>query len=99
VELPEGLTRNYPRACETWTWFWVFPSAHESVDPRSGERRRHHVFEQGVQRAIKQAVALAGIAKPVGAHTLTRLPRTCWSAVRTSAPSRNCSVTATSTPR
>jgi integron integrase len=70
VELLEGLTRKYPRACETWAWFWVFPSDHESVDPRSGERRRHHVFEQGVQRAIKQAVALAGIAKLVGAHTL-----------------------------
>jgi integron integrase len=70
VELPAGLARKYPRAGETWAWFWVFPSDHESVDPRSGERRRHHVFEQGVQRALKRAVARAGIAKPVGAHTL-----------------------------
>jgi len=70
VELPEGLARKYPRAGQTWAWFWVFPSDHESVDPRSGERRRHHAFEQGVQRAIRRAVAQAGIAKPVGAHTL-----------------------------
>ena len=70
VALPEGLARKYPRAGETWAWFWVFPSDHESIDPRSGERRRHHVFEQGVQRAIKRAVVQAGIAKPVGAHTL-----------------------------
>lgn len=70
VELPEGLARKYPRAGETWAWFWVFPADHESVDPRSGERRRHHVFEQAVQRAIRRAVAQTGIGKPVGAHTL-----------------------------
>lgn len=70
VALPEGLDRKYPRAGESWAWFWVFPSDHDSTDPRSGERRRHHLFEQGVQRALKRAVAAAGIAKPVGAHTL-----------------------------
>lgn len=32
--------------------------------------RRHHLFEERLQRAIKKAVALAGIAKPVSVHTL-----------------------------
>jgi integron integrase len=70
VALPEGLARKYPRAGETWAWFWMFPADRESVDPRSSERRRHHVFQEGVQRAIRRAVAQAGIGKPVGAHTL-----------------------------
>jgi site-specific recombinase XerD len=48
----------------------VFPADHESTDPRSGVVRRHHMYEQSVQRAIKRAVAAAGIAKPASTHTL-----------------------------
>jgi integron integrase len=70
VEIPPGLARKYPRADRTWGWFWVFPSDRESIDPRSGIRRRHHLFEEQVSRAIKRASVVAGIAKPVGAHTL-----------------------------
>jgi integron integrase len=70
VELPGALARKYPRAGESWGWFWVFPADHESTDPRSGVGRRHHLFEESVQRAIKRAAVTAGIFKPVGAHTL-----------------------------
>jgi site-specific recombinase XerD len=38
-------------------------------DPRSGEMRRHHLHESGIQKAVKQAVRQAGIAKKVGCHT------------------------------
>ena len=41
-----------------------------SVDPRTGVERRHHLYEDRVQRALKRAVAQAGIAKPVSVHTL-----------------------------
>ena len=70
LELPGALVRKYPRAGESWGWFWVFPSEHESADPRSAVRRRHHLFEQSIQRAIKRGAVTAQIAKPVGAHTL-----------------------------
>jgi integron integrase len=70
VELPGALARKYPRAGESWGWFWVFPSDHESTDPRSCVTRRHHLFEQSIQRAIKRAAGTARICKPVGAHTL-----------------------------
>jgi integron integrase len=53
VELPSALARKYPNAPEEWGWFWVFPSRAESTDPRSGITRRHHVYEQNLQRAIK----------------------------------------------
>lgn len=70
VMLPDALERKYPQAAVHWGWFWVFPSDHESTDPRSGVVRRHHMYEQTVQRAIKRAVAAAGIAKPASTHTL-----------------------------
>ena len=70
VYLPYALDRKYPNAARDWGWQYVFPSRHRSVDPRSGVVRRHHVQEQAIQRAIRQAVRDAGIAKPATPHTL-----------------------------
>ncbi|MGE5385991.1 MAG: integron integrase [Betaproteobacteria bacterium] len=70
VYLPEALARKYPNAPHEWAWFWVFPAEDLSVDPRNQAERRHHIFEQNLQRAIKRAVSAAGIAKPATTHTL-----------------------------
>jgi integron integrase len=70
VETPYALDAKYPKAGQTWGWFWMFPSPTLSVDPRSGVERRHHLFEERLQRALKKAVPLAGIVKPVSVHTL-----------------------------
>jgi integron integrase len=70
VFLPFALSRKYPGAGREWAWQYVFPSRSLSIDPYSGTRRRHHVDEQGVQRAMKQAVMAANIAKPATPHTL-----------------------------
>jgi integron integrase len=70
VALPHALEAKYPRAGLSWAWFWVFPAEHESTDPRSGVIRRHHRYEERVQRAIKKAAAKAGIDKPVSVHTM-----------------------------
>ena len=70
VYLPYALDRKYPAAGREWMWQYVFPSANLSVDPRSGVVRRHHVQDQTVQRAIRQAVRDAGINKPATPHTL-----------------------------
>ena len=70
VALPYALERKYPRAGATWAWFWVFPQDRLSVDPRSGVIRRHHLYDQTLQRAFKRAVALSGVAKPATPHTL-----------------------------
>jgi integrase len=68
--LPAALERKYPQAGKQWSWFWVFPADHESTDPRSGVVRRHHIYEQSIQRAIKRAVAAARLTKPAYTHTL-----------------------------
>lgn len=70
VELPFALERKYPNAGETWAWFWVFPAKQLARDPRTSLVRRHHIYEQNLQRAIKRAVRCADIAKPATTHTL-----------------------------
>jgi integrase len=70
VYLPYALERKYPNAAREWIWQYIFPSAKRSVDPRSGETRRHHVQDQALQRAIKQAVRDADLTKPATPHTL-----------------------------
>ncbi|MDB5873664.1 MAG: integron integrase family protein [Ramlibacter sp.] len=70
VSMPHALEAKYPRAGQSWAWHWVFPSPTIATDPRSGIERRHHLYEQRLQRALRKAVALAGIVKPVSVHTL-----------------------------
>jgi integron integrase len=70
VEVPHALDIKYPKVGSTWAWFWMFPSPTLSTDPRSGVERRHHLFEERLQRALKVAVPKAGIHKPVSVHTL-----------------------------
>ncbi len=70
VYLPHALARKYPKAPQEWAWQFVFPAKQRSVDPRSGITRRHHVDEQSYQRAIKNAVRMAGITKLASSHTL-----------------------------
>jgi integron integrase len=70
VHLPYALARKYPNAAREWCWQYVFPSRGRSVDPRSGEGRRHHAGDQAVQRALRAALRASGIAKPATPHTL-----------------------------
>lgn len=70
VEVPNALEVKYPQIGYTWGWFWVFPSPHHAVDPRTGAIRRHHLYEERLQRAVKHAVAASGVEKRVSAHTL-----------------------------
>ena len=70
VMLPYALERKYPKAGTQLGWFWVFPSDHESTDPRSGVMRRHHVYPQTIQRAVKRAVQAAKLTKSASTHTL-----------------------------
>jgi integron integrase len=70
VELPWALARKYPNAGREWAWQWVFPATRFYVDRETGQRRRHHLHESVPQRAVKEAVRLAGISKRATCHTL-----------------------------
>jgi len=69
VYLPYALARKYPKAGKEWIWQYVFPAERLSVDPRSDKIRRHHLGESALQRAVKEAVRLAGLSKQVSPHT------------------------------
>jgi integron integrase len=70
VFLPDALAAKYKGAPRQWGWQWVFPSAVRSVDPRSGSTRRHHLYPESVQRAVREAARRAELAKPVTPHVL-----------------------------
>lgn len=70
IFLPDGLERKFPNGGREWPWFWVWPAKGESVDPRSGVVRRHHVHEHTLGKALRAAAAKCGVHKRVTAHTL-----------------------------
>jgi len=70
VYLPNALARKYPNAAREWHWQYVFPAKRRSLDPRSGEVRRHHLDDSVLQRSLKQAAREAEIPKKVTCHTL-----------------------------
>lgn len=70
VYLPHALARKYPNAPWEWAWQYVFAADNLSVDPRSGECRRHHIDESSMQKAMRAALRRSGIHKPASCHTL-----------------------------
>ena len=70
VTLPGAFAVKSPRAAKSWPWFWFFPSKSESIDPRLGTARRHHLHEIGVTRELEHAATLARLHRRVTAHVL-----------------------------
>ncbi|HTK54403.1 MAG TPA: integron integrase [Gemmatimonadaceae bacterium] len=70
VALPGALGVKSPQTGREWGWQWVFPATREYVEPRTGQRRRHHLHETVIQRAFKEAVRAARITKAASCHTL-----------------------------
>ncbi|HMN76979.1 MAG TPA: integron integrase [Burkholderiaceae bacterium] len=76
VHLPHALAQKYAAADRSWAWQRVSPSPVLSIDLRPDARtgrqlqRRHHVYPESVQRAVRDAVRRAGIDKPVSPHAL-----------------------------
>jgi integron integrase len=70
VHLPFALARKFPKAAREWAWQYAFPSSRLAIDPRTGEKRRHHITEGILQTALKRAVDTAGIVKRANCHSL-----------------------------
>lgn len=70
VALPGGLEKKLPNAGREWPWQWVFPATRTYVERASGQVRRHHLHESVLQRAVRDAVLKARIAKRASCHTL-----------------------------
>ena len=68
--LPGALERKYPGAPKELGWQWVFPATRFYRDSQTGRLHRHHLHETAVQRAVKDAMHAAHIAKHASCHTL-----------------------------
>jgi integron integrase len=96
VALPGALRVKYPNACREWAWQWVFPATRFYSDEANSERRRHHLHESVLQRAVKDAAKAAGIRGGRRATAcVTRLRRTCSRLGTTSGQFRSFSATVT----
>lgn len=68
VELPDAMERKHPGAAQEWGWQWVFPAS-RVYESAGGDRRRHHLHETVVQRAVHDAVKASGLTKRASCHT------------------------------
>jgi integron integrase len=68
--LPGAMERKISTAARDWRWQYLFPSSRVYVDRETGRRRRHHIHETAVQRALAEAVRSSGIAKRASCHSL-----------------------------
>jgi len=68
VYIPYALEKKYPKAKIEIKWQFLFPMKNISTDPRSKEKRRHHVHPQTLGRNIKVASQKANLNKRVTSH-------------------------------
>jgi integron integrase len=68
--LPGALERKLQNASRDWSWQYVFPAARIYVERETGKRRRHHIHESAIQRAVTHAVRASGIPKHATCHAL-----------------------------
>jgi site-specific recombinase XerD len=66
----KGDKDRVTNAGREWVWQWVFPATRLYRDRITGQLRRHHLHESVLQRAVKQAVRRAVLAKRASPHTL-----------------------------
>ncbi len=69
VVLPGAFEHKVAGSATEWAWQWVFPAMRIHHDPGSGAEGRHHLHESAIQRAVRDAVRRAGIAKRATCHT------------------------------
>lgn len=69
VSLPYALARKYPSAEKSWPWQYVFPSVKRSEDPISGQIKRHHLYPNIMEYALRTAAKRSELAKRITCHT------------------------------
>lgn len=69
VFMPRALDKKWRNAAREYAWQWLFPAKILTFVPETGERRRYHLHESHVQKAIRSAVRRTSLIKRVTAHT------------------------------
>jgi len=68
--LPAAMERKTLSAGRAWRWQFLFPSSRIYVERETGKRRRHHIHESAIQRAVGEAVSASGMSKRATCHSL-----------------------------
>ena len=69
VFLDDAVESKYPNAPKEFIHQWFLPQQTLTVVVETGERRRYHLHESDLQKALYNAVRNAKIPKKVTAHT------------------------------
>jgi integrase len=65
-----ALRLEYSNSAFEWGRQWVSQATRFYVDDTTGQRRRYHLAESVLQRAVKEPARGAGITRPATCHTL-----------------------------
>ncbi len=63
------LEKKYKNAARELIWQWFFPAKNITVVDKNKERRRYHIHETSLQKALRKAVKKAKVPKRVTSHT------------------------------
>lgn len=69
VFMPGALDGKWKNAAKDFGWQWFFPARTLTLIPEKGERRRYHLHESELQKALRRAVRKAKTTKRVTCHT------------------------------
>jgi integron integrase len=69
VQMPSALDRKCPNAPKDWRRQWVFPQENRWTNTQTKEQGRHHIDESLIQKAVRDALAKAGLTKRATCHT------------------------------
>ncbi|MDX2440064.1 MAG: integron integrase [Desulfobacterales bacterium] len=65
----DRIDKKYKNAAKEFIWQWFFPSKAITQVEDSNEKRRYHLHETHLQRALKKAVGKARLTKRATSHT------------------------------
>lgn len=70
VDLPYALRTKMPGAATSLAWQYLFPASRPCTDPATGRLVLYHLHETALQKAIRDAAAVAALDKRATCHTL-----------------------------
>ena len=68
--LPHAVEQKISSAERDWRWQYLFPASRVYTERETGKRRRHHIHDSVIQRALSEAVRASGISKRASCHSL-----------------------------
>ena len=69
VTLPEHIEENHSEVAMEWDWQYLFPSGKPTAESETDKLRQHHIHENQLHKAVKEALVHTRITKHVSCYT------------------------------